>query len=207
VRPLVEVKSLDHSDEDLKFFHNYFHWNFLWSYAPGTDFSQKHHNHFVSDYTMTHSYVKEDPIVKRIWFKLCDKFNIDPSSKVGRCYLVGQPINTDGVIHDDTNNDVDDVRTIVYYVSFNPHRMSGHRGTKFYFDDGTEEEIPYVQDTAVCFDAKLAHQGLSTNTSNSLRISLVFHCVNLDKKLSAVFEDTCGVDERLDKQIRLVTPR
>lgn len=198
-RPTVEVATLNHSEEDKEFFNHYFQHNFLWTYIMGSDCK-----YFCSDYTTEHNYVQQSPIVQRIWMKLADAFDIHPCSQVGRCYLLGQTENLDGPWHDDYDRDENpNIRTIVYYPIANPHRQ--HRGTAFEIGD-EEQEYAYQQDTALFFDASCPHRGYSTTSRKSLRVSLVFQCIDVNTIHNAPFVTTAGNDERLDGVISPIIP-
>lgn len=203
--PSVIHECAGHSEEDKQFFSEYFQRNFYWMYGAGADKSFAHRNYFVSDYDSNLNFVKMNPVVKRIWFKICEKIEISPMTQVGRCYLLGQTAGMDGPWHPDNTEDAN-VRTIVYYPGFDPHHK--HRGTQFDFgEEGGIQEAPYMQDHFSYFDASLMHRGLSTASEDSMRVALVFQCVHLDVIKNFVFRDTCGNDERLDEIISKEIPR
>ena len=97
-RPPVEVEKLGYDKEQLEHFNIYFQHNFRWTYNMGHSNDNKY---FCSDYTVDGLYVQQDPFVKLIWQRACDKFNIPSLSKIGRCYLLGQTQGLDGPWHDD----------------------------------------------------------------------------------------------------------
>tara|TARA_B100000287_G_scaffold423957_1_gene467927 strand:- start:1720 stop:2358 length:639 start_codon:yes stop_codon:yes gene_type:complete len=204
-RPPVEVEKLGYDKEQLEHFDIYFQHNFRWTYNMGHSNDNKY---FCSDYTVDGLYVQQDPFVKLIWQRACDKFNIPSLSKIGRCYLLGQTQGLDGPWHDDYDvNENPNIRTLLYYPIFNPHRK--HKGTQFKFEHEDEveiQEVPYEQDSAVFFDAGVTHRGLSTTDTKSLRVSLVWQCVDVNIQMKHCFEDTCGNDERLDNIIGPIIP-
>lgn len=201
--PEVMFENVGYSEEMKKFFSEYFQRHFLWQYGGGAEGLYAHRAYFISDYHVNGHAVKMDPIVKEIWKKICQVIDINPYTKVGRCYLLGQTKDMDGPWHPDT--DEDNVRTIVYYTGFNPHHK--HKGTQFKFSDGSIEETPYLQDYFSYFDGRLEHRGLSTSSEDSMRVALVFQCVHLDICNKFMFQDTCGNDERLDDKISKEIPR
>ena len=204
--PPVQYEQINHTAEDKEFFGEYFQRNFFWQYGSGQSFgdsSLAHKNYFISDYDTNFTPIKMLPIVGRIWVNIADKFEIDPLTKVGRCYLLGQTKDMDGPWHPDT--DEDNVRTIVYYPCNN--RRQHHQGTSFRFDDGEEETTPYWQDHAVSFDGRLMHRGLSTTSNDNMRVALVFQCIHLDLKTRFMLDETCGNDDRLDNIISKMVPR
>jgi len=201
--PPVLVDNARHSEKEKAFFSEYFQRHFLWQYGGGAEGLYAHRSYFISDFHINGHAVKMDPIVKEIWKQICKVLKLNPYTHIGRCYLLGQTKDMDGPWHRDTGDE--NSRTLVYYPGFNPHHK--HKGTNFRID-GEESETHYMQDHFCWFDARLEHRGLSTTCKESMRVALVFQCVNLENTQNKfIFQNTCGNDERLDDKLSIEIPR